>query len=175
MTESPDERLASFLDDLEQQAAGAWQVERGLEVHERARAEYARVTLAGRLMASIGAELELGLVGVGPVAGRLVRSAERWCLLETRHVTSIVRLAALVTVRGASARSVAAESWPATARLGLGSALRGLAGETCVVGCVDGARVEGLVGRVGADFVEVQPRQGQPSLVAFDAIAVVSR
>lgn len=175
MTETPDERLASFLDDLEQQASGVWRLERDQEVGERAHAEYSRVTLAGRLMASVGHDLELGVRGVGSLTGRLARVAEQWCLLEAGHGSSIVRLPEVLSVRGASARSVAAESWPVTSRLGLGSALRGVVGEPCVVRCVDGGRLEGVLVRVGADFVEIRVPDGRLVLLAFTAIATISR
>ena len=49
-----EDRIFSLLDDLEAQAEGAFAAERDLEVAERARAEYASVTLAARLSARQG-------------------------------------------------------------------------------------------------------------------------
>lgn len=173
--EHDDRRLAGFLDDLEQQASGAWAAERDLEVAERARAEYARVTLAARLMAAVGGHVDLVLAGAGPVSGTLERVADGWCLVESRGAEWVVRTAAIQVVRGGTSGAVAAEVWPVTARLGLGSALRGLAGERCVARLLDGTSVEGRAGRAGADFLEVMVERGQTVLVTHTALAAVRR
>lgn len=173
--EHDDRRLAGFLDDLEQQAAGAWAAERDLEVAERARAEYARVTLAARLMAALGEQVDLVLAGAGPVSGTLERVADGWCLVTSASAEWVVRTAAVQLVRGGAPGAVASETWPVTARLGLGSALRGLAGERCVVRLLDGASVEGRAGRAGADFLEVLVDGGQTVVVAHAALAAVRR
>lgn len=173
--EQDDRRLAGFLDDLEQHAAGAWAVERQLEVVERARAEYARVTLASRLMADQGDEVDLVVAGVGTVAGLLERVADGWCLVSSGGAEWVVRLDAVQVVRGVAPGAVATEAWPVAARLGLGSALRGLVGERCVVRLLDGSSVEGRVGRAGADFLEVLVGAGQPVLVSHAALAAIRR
>ncbi|MDO7867463.1 hypothetical protein [Nocardioides jiangxiensis] len=175
MTHDADQRLAAFLDDLEHEAAGALTVERRLEVEERARAEYARVSLAARLMASCGSRLDLVVQGVGPLTGTLVRVADGWSLLEVAGAEWLVLLEAVETVRGLAPSAVAPEAWPVTARLGLASALRGLAGEPCVLRLRSGARVEGRVGRAGADFVEVHAGGGTSVVVAYRALAAVRR
>ena len=61
------------------------------------------------------------------MAGRLVRVAVEWCLLERPGHDWIVPLAAVAAVTGASGRAVPEVAWPAVTRLGLGSALRRLA------------------------------------------------
>jgi hypothetical protein len=170
-----DRGLAAFLDDLEQQAQGAWATDRGLEVAERARAEYARVTLAGRLMAALGGRIALQVSGVGSLAGEVVRVADGWLLLAEGNVEWLVLLDAVETARGLSARAVPPEAWPVTARLGLGSALRAMAGERCVARLRSGAQLDGRVGRIGADFVELHPDGGTTVLVAFAALAAVRR
>ena len=68
-----DEQLFAFLDDLEQQAEALYDAEREGELGDRVRAEYAAVTLASRLMASLDAPLVLHVTGVGTVSGRLQR------------------------------------------------------------------------------------------------------
>lgn len=167
-----DDRLAGFLDDLAMQADAAMTAERDLEVVERARAEYARVTLAARLMASLDRTVELSVDGVDTLTGRLERVADGWLLLHASGAEWIVRLAAVSSARGVVARAVPAEAWPVTARLGVGSALRGLAGETCVVRLRDTTAHEGRLGRVGADFVELL--QGERvTLVALASIAAL--
>ena len=77
-----EEQLFSVLDDLEQQAEALYDAERDLDLADRSRSEYAQVTLASRLMASLDAELTLELRGVGRVSGTLQRVGTGWCLLD---------------------------------------------------------------------------------------------
>ena len=72
-----DERLFAFLDDLEGRAEALYDAERESDLADRSRAEYAAVTLAGRLMASVGREVVLDVLGVGPVAGVLAARRAR--------------------------------------------------------------------------------------------------
>ena len=51
--------LFALLDDLEGQAAAAWEADREAELADRARTEYGTVTLASRLMASRGRDVSL--------------------------------------------------------------------------------------------------------------------
>ncbi|MBD8870263.1 hypothetical protein [Nocardioides donggukensis] len=174
-----ESRLLAFLDDLELQAQGAFAAERGLEVAERARAEYAEVTLAARLMAALDGEVSLRVAGVGELTGRLARVADGWCLLATPEREWVVALAAVGAARGLPTGAVPAAAWPVTARLGLGSALRRLAedGEECAVRLRDQTAYVGRLGRVGRDFVEVRsgeyPRLEAPVLVPFAGLAAV--
>lgn len=169
-------RLFAFLDDLEQQAGATFAAERDQEVAERARAEYTRVTLASRLMASLDRDLRLEVEGVGPVAGRLCRVADGWCLLEAPTGSWIVRLDAITLVRGGASAAVPGEAWPATAKLGIGSALRRLSGERCRLHPRGGGPYEARLGRVGADFVEaLVGADAAPALVAFSGLAAVQQ
>jgi hypothetical protein len=171
----PDERLFAFLDDLEGQAEALYDAERETDLADRSRAAYAEVTLAGRLMASVGREVLLDVLGVGPIAGTLRRVGPDWCLARGAAQDWVVRLAALVSVEGASARSVPEIAWPPTSRLGLSSALRRLAdaGERCIVHSTDGGTREVVVHRVGHDFVEVVGGHGRSLLLARNTIAAV--
>ena len=54
MSEHDPERFFALFDDLEQQAESLYAEERDLELADRTRAEYSAVTLASRLMASLG-------------------------------------------------------------------------------------------------------------------------
>ena len=172
-----EEDLFAFLDDLEQQAGALYDLERDAEVADRSRAEYQQVTLASRLMASIGHEVALEVRGPGPVTGTLERVASGWCLVHGGGQDWVVRLAAVQTVTGASERSVPEVAWSAVTRLGIGSALRRVAeaGERCVLHTLDGGRVDGRPRRVGADFVEVRLGEAgdRVALVAFEALAAV--
>lgn len=171
-----EEELFSLFDDLESQASAAYALDREAEIADRSRSEYAQVTLAGRLMASVGMELVVDVRGVGPVRGTLDRVAKGWFLLSGPAADWVVPQAAVGTVTGASERAVPEVAWSAVARLGLGSALRRLAesGERCLLHRLDGVRLEGALRRVGADFVEVLT--GEPArvvLVGYDALAAV--
>lgn len=170
-----DEELFSVLDDLEQQADALYDVERLAEVADRSRSEYGAVTLASRLMASLETEISLELAGIGRVAGLLRRVGTGWLLLESGRSQWVVATAAIVSVGGLSPRSVPEVAWSPVTRLGLGSALRRLseAGERCVVHSTDGSRHEGVLGRVGADFAEIELAAGRVELVHVVAVAAV--
>lgn len=173
-----EEELFAVLDDLEQQAGAAYAAERDLELADRARAEYREVTLAGRLMASLEREVDVAVLGVGALSGELRRVGDGWLLLRGRDQEWIVALAALGAVHGASDRAVPEVAWSPLTRLGLGSALRRLAeaGRRCVLHLRDGAVLDGVPTRVGADFVEVavgEPGSGRTALVPQAALAAV--
>lgn len=167
--------LFAFLDDLEGQAQAAFEVDRDAELVDRARVEYARVTLASRLVASVGSQVELTLPWVGRIAGELSRLGSGWCLVSGRGQDWIVPLASISLVRGASDRSVPEVAWSPLTRLGLGSALRRLseAGERCVVHLSDGSRHDGTVRRVGADFVELETVSGDHVLAPYAGLVVI--
>jgi hypothetical protein len=170
-----EEHLFSVLDDLEQQAEALYDAERDLDLADRSRSEYAQVTLASRLMASLDVDLVVGVRGVGRVSGSLQRVGTGWCLLHGARQDWIVRMEAITAVHGASGRAVPEVAWPPVTRLGLGSALRRLAdaGERCLVHLVDGARHEVVLTRVGNDFVEGADEGGRTFLVSFSALSGV--
>ena len=171
-----EEELFAYLDDLEGQAAALYDAERAPELADRGRAEYQGVTLAARLAASLELEVTLELHGVGAVSGRLARVATGWCLLRGPGQDWVVRLEALGAVHGASDRARPEVAWPAVARLGLGAVLRRLSDEVepCSLHLVDGRRHDGVLLRVGADFVELATGEaGRVVLVAFSLLAAV--
>ena len=170
-----EDELFALLDDLEQQAEALYGAERAAELADRSRTEYQQVTLASRLMASVGEVVRLEVTGVGGVEGVLERVATGWCLLSGAGQDWVVRLEAVTAVHGASARSVPEVAWSPVARLGLGSALRRLAdsGERCVLRLVDATTHDVVLRRVGGDFVEGTVGPGRSVLVAFAALAAV--
>jgi len=170
-----DERLFAFLDDLEQQAEALYDDERAGELADRSRSEYAAVTLASRLMASVDTEVTLDLLGPGAVSGLLQRVGPDWCLLHGAAQDWVVRLAAVLAVDSASPRSVPEVAWSPVSRLGLGSALRRVAdsGQSCRLHGTDGTVRDGVLTRVGADFVEVATGEGRTVLVALASVAAV--
>ena len=171
-----DEELFALFDDLEGQATALFDAERAPELADRGRAEYQQVTLDGRLMASVDLEVTLELVGVGAVTGRLARVSSGWCLLRGHGQDWVIPLAAVAAVHGASERAVPAIAWSPVAKLGLGSALRRLSdsGQSCALHLIDGRRHDGVLVRVGQDFVEVATGDaGRMVLVAFAQLAAV--
>jgi hypothetical protein len=154
-----DERLFAFLDDLEHQAQALYDADRESELADRARSEYAAVTLVSRLMASLDRDVVLDVRGVGPVAGRLRRVGPDWGLVHGAAQDWVVRLDAVKSVDGASDRS----------------ALRRLAdtGAACRLHAVDGTVWDALLTRVGSDFVEARVGRDRLVLVAWDALAAV--
>jgi hypothetical protein len=167
--------LFALFDDLEGQAAAAWEADREAELADRARTEYGAVTLASRLMASRGNEVALDLPHVGRVEGRLSRVGEEWCLLSGARQDWIVPLGAVSAVRGASDRSVPDVAWSPIDRLGLRAALRRLAdsGARCLLHLADGARHEAYVHRVGADFLEARDSADGELLVPYAGLVAV--
>ena len=99
-----------------------------------------------------------------------------WCLLGAAGQDWIVRLPAVIALRGLPSHSVAEEAWPVTARLGLGSALRRLADgrDECRLRLRDGTAYDARLGRVGADFVEAfTGDHAEPVVLAITALAAV--
>jgi len=172
-----EDELFALLDDLEQQAEALYDAEREADLADRSRAEYAQVTLASRLMASIDRELLLELCGVGQVTGTLQRVGADWGLVHGSGQDWVVRVAAITRVRGASERSLPEVAWSPLSRLGLGSALRRIADSRspCRVHLVDGTQHEVVLSRVGQDFVEALGPHGQPMLVPFGQLSAVQR
>lgn len=173
--------LRALFEDLEQQAAGIELAERDAELADRSRGEYAGVTLASRVHASVGQEVALLLTGGQVVQGRLTAAGADWCRVAPTGPGGpwLVRLAAVAVAGGMSPRSVPVEARPVVTRLGFGSALHRLAEESSalVVHLVSREMRRVRVDRVGADFVEVErvPEEGRPvrELVAFEAILAV--
>jgi hypothetical protein len=170
-----EEQLFSVLDDLEAQAEALYDAERDLELADRSRSEYARVTLTSRLMASLDADLTLELRGLGRVSGTLQRVGTGWCLMHGSGQDWIVRSEAIHAVHGASSRSVPEVAWSPVTRLGLGSALRRLAdaGERCLAHLVDGSSLELVITRVGQDFLEGRGPGDRSQLVAFSGLTAL--
>jgi hypothetical protein len=178
--ERPEARLEDVFEDLEQQAAGIHLAERDAELADRARGEYATVSFASRVHASVGRQVSLSLGGGDVVEGSLVQAGVDWCLVTTSAGGWLVRLAAVETAYGLSARAVPEAARPAVARLGFGSALHRVAGEAQVVllHTRSGERLRVRVLRIGADFVEAEPAGNEagsvsPLLLPVTAIRAV--
>ena len=184
-----EDRLRDVFEDLEQQAEGLHLSERDAEVVDRSRAEYTQVTMASRLHASIGSTLTLRILGVGHLQGMLMRVGSDWLLVRADPTGQewIVSMPAVRDVRGLSTHAVSEPARSALTRLGLGSALRGVAetGATAVFEHVDGTQQRGALVRVGKDFVQIRRAEetGAPTLgderdchvLPFGTLAAVRR
>ena len=172
-----DDGLFELLDDLEGQAEAAYAAERDAELTDRSRAAYAVVTLASRLMASVGRPVSLEVAGVGGVGGELRRVGAGWCLVAAPSGDWLVPVEAVISATGLSERAVPEVAWSPVSRLGLGSALRRLADEAtrCLVSTRSGACHEVVLTRVGADFVEGRTVGEDPGrlLLALAAVGAV--
>jgi hypothetical protein len=178
---SGPERLGAVFEDLEQQAAGIHLAERDAELADRVRGEYATVTFASRVHASLDRDVALTLTGGEVAEGRLAGAGVDWCLVAPAEGRAVwlVRLDAVAVAYGLSARAVPEAARPALARLGFGSALHRLAEESPLVRlhAVSGGSVPVRVMRIGADFVEAQSTSAAATstslLVPFSAIRAV--
>ncbi|MGA8993695.1 MAG: hypothetical protein WB441_05255 [Nocardioidaceae bacterium] len=171
---------AALLADREPGPDGPALTERDAEVAEQQVAEYAMVDLAGRLQASVGLSVGVRLVGGWRVLGVVVRAGEGWCLLTAAGGETVVRLAAVVEWQGLADAAVPGRARPVAARLGIGSVLRATVdpADQPRLHRVDGSTVTGVLGRVGADFVEVRvvgAAPGRLHVVPFTALAAVQR
>lgn len=170
--------LGGLFEDLEQQAAGMHLAERDAELADRARGEYAAVSFASRVHASLGRTVQLTLTSGEVVEGALVRAGADWC--EVVPVAArgawLVPLGAVAGAYGMSARAVPEAARPLPARLSFGSALHRLTEESpdILLHHAPAGWVRVRVARIGADFVEVVPvAEGTPTeamLVPFSAV-----
>jgi hypothetical protein len=145
--------------DLEAQLEAAAAAELDAEVADRTRRESALLELVDRARAAVGHPVALRVLGAGPVDGVLVQVGAQWLLLhETSGRDALVPLTAVVSLAGLRAwTAVPGEGGQVFARLGLGSALRGIARDRLPVQLwlTDAGVLAGTLDRVGADFVEV--------------------
>jgi hypothetical protein len=175
--------------DLEAQAAALDVAERAAEIAERTRIEVGGLGTRERLAAALGSTVRGQVLGGAAFAGTIERVGPDWVLLdEGDGRESVLALAALASVTGLGRSSaVPGHGGAVQARLGLRSALRGIARDRSTVRLHlrDGATLDATLDRVGADFVEVaRHAPGEPRrrgevrdvvLVPLDAVAIVSR
>ena len=156
--------------DLDAQLDSAQAAEFAGEVSDRSRREVARVQFADRARLAVGAQLSAGVVGVGSLSGRLVRSGPGWWLLAADGGEVLVCTEAVAWVSGLPA--LAADPDAVTAverRMGLGYVLRGIARDRTAVVLVltDATTLTGTIDRVGADFVDLaEHAPGEPRRAA---------
>jgi hypothetical protein len=175
--------------DLEAQAAALEVAERGAEIAERTRIEVGGLGVRDRLAAGVGTTVRVETLGGAAPAGTIARVGPDWLLLdEDGGREHVIAIAAIRSVAGLGRTSAVPGSGGAvSARLGLRSALRGIARDRSPVRLHlrDGAALDATLDRVGADFVEAaRHAPGEPRrrgevrdvlLVPLDGLAIVSR
>ncbi len=152
-------RWNALFADLESQAAAASAAMQATEIDETVRLEVRRITLVDRLRAAVGEQIRLRTVGAGLVAGQIARVGPDWLLLlEATGYEALVSLASVEVVTGLSRRTSAPGSMSRVEqRLGWGAVLRSVARDRSQarLHLLDGSVIDGVIDRVGADFVEV--------------------
>lgn len=148
-------RWDALFDDLEAQLEGEQRTALDAEVAERVRIERGSVTLVDRLRAHVGTSLVLD-TGPAVVRGALRDVGADFVLVgDEGGGYSVVPTAALVGVVGLG-RAVAPSPGAVLRRLGLTSALRGLARDRVEVRVVtDRSEVRGTPASVGADHLDL--------------------
>jgi hypothetical protein len=145
--------------DVESQLEAADRAELAGEVADRTRREVARLRLADRLRASVGAELQLSVAGAGALRGRLRRVGEGWLLVQPEAgPAALVLRTALLAVDGLPAAATEPGSeGPVLSRLDVGHALRAIARDRSPVAVQlrDGTRLDGTLDRIGSDFADL--------------------
>ena len=142
------------------------------DVQDRTRAEHAGVDLAARLLTAVGSELAVTTTAGETVRSHVVDACAQWLLMGATGPQELIPTAAIAQVVGLP-RQVS-DVGEVTRRLGLGFALRALARDRVrVVVHAHGVQLAGLLGVVGADYVEVNPAVGPVVVVPMSAITRV--
>ena len=179
-------RWDALFADLEAQGDALARAERAAEIDERTRYEVSVSAIADRLRGAIGTRIHLSCLGGVSVRGTVRAVGVGWLLVdEDSGQESLVMTDAVCRLRGLGRRSAPAEQ--ASARLGLSSALRGVARDRLPVLVMlrDGSTITATIDRVGSDFVEMaahavgELRRGAgvlaTELVPFAGLAAVRR
>lgn len=179
-------RWKALFDDMEAQFNAAERLVDDAEIADRVRGEQGAVTLADRLRGQLGLVLRVGTTAGEVFEGELTHLGAEWLILSRAAGEVVIPMAPIRYVEGLG-RSVAGDGSRVHGALGLGSALRTLARDRAAitVHTVEaGARIEGIIDRVGQDFMEIaavlpgEPRRparvSAVYAVPFTAISAVS-
>lgn len=155
-------RWERLLADLSAEMDAATDAELESEVADRTRSERARLRLVDRLRGSIDVDIDIRVNGVGGLSGMLRAVGPDWCVLQAATGDHVVRLGAVLEVRGLAGYSaVPGSEGVVAARFTLATVVRRLARDRAVVTLlqVDGRVVTGTVELAGADLVEMSDRR----------------
>jgi hypothetical protein len=149
-------RWDALFTDLESQLHSASMEQQESEIRDRARTEHARVSLSQRLVGQIGQQVSISTRGGRTLSGLLSNVGSEWLAVVVEGRSVVVPLRSLQILRGLD-RKIGRSLTGVEARLGLGSALRGLSRDRAAVALWIGvpcAPFRGVIERVGADFLE---------------------
>lgn len=166
MSENP------LFDDLSSQFDAQLRSQRQAEVADMAIAEATEVSLAGRLLGSVGSELELRLMNGETLRGEVARAAANWLVLRLKRADILLWYRSLGAISGLSATPV----WPSLVEQKLTAAkiMREFATSGAEVQFVTGTSLlQGYIQRVGQDFVDVMDH-GRRISIPFAALLYVS-
>lgn len=152
-------RWAALFEDLEVQLATASQLDLESEISDRVRMEQATVTLADRLRGQMGSTLKVRPSAHEDFEGRLVHVGSEWLILERGSQSILIPFSSAAVIHGLGRSTSAIQSF-SDSRLKLTSALRVLSRDRAplsvhLVGEGQEGTVNGIIDRVGSDFVEV--------------------
>src|SRR5664279_6098524 len=165
-------RWDDLFSDLEAQLGAAQDAQFQADVSDLTRSERASIELAERLLTARGRSVALTLRDGEMVHGVVVDAAVQWLLLGASGPQTLVPMRAVALVSGLPPRT--SHVTEVERRLGIGHALRALARDRARV-IVDtvGGSASGLVGVVGADFIEISTAVGSSVAVPMAAITRV--
>lgn len=142
------------------------------EVRDLTRSERASISLAARLVQAKGSDVTVTTRDAVSTSGAVEDAAAGWLLLgDSRHQT-LIPMHAVSVVAGLGPG--AAELSGIERRLGLGHVLRALARDRArvVVSTLSG-EVTGMIGVVGADYIELSTGVGASVIIAVESITRV--
>jgi hypothetical protein len=153
-------RWDALFDDLETQLAAGQRLDLDAEITERTRAEEATVELADRLRGSLGRLITVRLASGSTFTGTLSHAGSQALVLDEPRHQVLVPYASAVSYLGLSRLAVPEQS-KVRQRLGLASALRGLARDRAALavlmsgGTAGETRLHGVIDRVGRDYLDL--------------------
>jgi hypothetical protein len=148
-------RWDDLFGDLEAQLAAADAADLAADADQRLRLEVGRTTIVGRLRAAVGQDVALG-VADQVMRGRIEGVGPDWLLLGGAAET-LLPLTAVGWLQGLGRASEVSDPGRVWSRLGLRSALRGLARDRAEVRLhhASGLPVVGTIDRVGDDHLDL--------------------
>lgn len=153
-------RWDALFDDLEAQLAASERLDLDAEIAERTRLESAAVELADRLRGSLGLLIVVELASGSTLRGTLSHAGSQALVLDEPTHQVLVPYASAVRYLGLS-RVAVPEPSTVRQRLGLASALRGLArdraGLAVLISCGSAGEttIHGVIDRVGRDYLDL--------------------
>lgn len=156
-------RWDALFEDMEGQLAASERLDLDAEIAERARVDAAAVELADRLRGSLGLRIRVHLASGSVFEGTLSHAGGQSLVLNEPGHQVLIPYASAVQYFGL-ARLAVAEPSKVRQRLGLASALRGLARDRASLAVLVSrgpgeSTLHGVIDRVGRDFLDLAVTQ----------------